>query len=110
MLHTHPAILPKPISQSNKLTHPANCTGGGTNFPRLKPPTTPADEEKWCKYIDCDRPIEDGVTFKPITGNAIFWRNLKGSEEVERGHRGTLHAGLPVTSGTKMGLNIFTVS
>jgi len=79
----------------------ANCTGGGTNFPRLKAPR----DEKWCEFIDCDRPFEDGVTFKPITGNAIFWRNLEGGGE---GHKSTLHAGLPVTSGTKMGLNIWT--
>jgi prolyl 4-hydroxylase len=79
----------------------ANCTGGGTNFPRLKPPT----DEKWCDFIDCDQPIDDGVSFKPITGNAIYWENL---DKNHIGHRKTLHAGLPVTSGSKMGLNIWT--
>lgn len=80
----------------------ANCTGGGTNFPRLK---VPMDDEKWCEFIDCDRPYEDGVTFKPITGNAIYWRNL---DQDGRGLPSTLHAGLPVTSGRKMGMNIWT--
>jgi len=79
----------------------ANCTGGGTNFPRLKPPT----EEFWCEFIDCDQPFDAGVTFKPILGNAVYWKNLDGSGV---GIKDTLHAGLPVTRGTKMGMNIWT--
>ena len=79
----------------------ANCTGGGTNFPLLRAP----EDEKWCDFIDCDQPYDAGVAFKPITGNAIFWRNLHPDG---RGHKKTLHAGLPVTSGMKTGLNIFT--
>ena len=50
----------------------ANCTGGGTNFARLTPP----DDESWCEFIDCDRPFDEGVTFKPILGNAIYWENF----------------------------------
>jgi prolyl 4-hydroxylase len=79
----------------------ANCTGGGTNFPRLEAPR----DEKWCEFIDCDEPWDAGVTFKPITGNAVFWKNLKKDGQ---GHQKTLHAGLPVTSGMKTGLNIWT--
>jgi prolyl 4-hydroxylase len=79
----------------------ANCTGGGTNFPRLKAP----EDEKWCEFIDCDEPYDAGITFKPITGNAIFWKNLHPDGQ---GHKATLHAGLPVTSGMKTGLNIWT--
>ncbi|EXJ73578.1 uncharacterized protein A1O5_03339 [Cladophialophora psammophila CBS 110553] len=81
----------------------ANCTGGGTNFPRLKPP--PEEEEWWCEFVDCDRPIDDGVTFKPIQGNAVYWDNL-GADG--KGNLQTLHAGMPVTSGNKMGLNMWT--
>ncbi|OAL34854.1 hypothetical protein AYO20_05814 [Fonsecaea nubica] len=81
----------------------ANCTGGGTNFPRLKPP--PEEEEWWCQFVDCDRPIDDGVTFKPIQGNAVYWDNLSGDG---KGNPQTLHAGMPVTSGNKMGLNMWT--
>jgi prolyl 4-hydroxylase len=79
----------------------SNCTGGGTNFPRLRAPS----DEKLCDWIDCDRPFEDGITFKPVLGNAIFWKNLKKDGN---GHPLTLHAGLPVTSGWKTGLNIWT--
>lgn len=79
----------------------ANCTGGGTNFARLTAP----DNEKWCEFIDCDRPLDEGVTFKPIMGNAIYWENLHDDES---GHELTLHAGMPVTTGNKMGMNMWT--
>ena len=79
----------------------ANCTGGGTNFPGLDAP----NDDKWCEFIDCDEPYEAGVTFKPMLGNVIFWVNYKADGT---GHPKTLHAGLPVTSGTKIGLNIWT--
>lgn len=78
-----------------------NCTGGGTNFPRLQVPT----DDKWCAFIDCDEPYVNGVTFKPIAGNAIFWENLHPNGS---GHEDTWHAGLPVTSGSKTGLNIWS--
>ena len=80
----------------------ANCTGGGTNFPRLIPP----EDEKWCEFIDCDRPVDDGITFLPIMGNAVYWENINMQTGV--GHPKTLHAGMPVTSGNKMGLNMWT--
>jgi prolyl 4-hydroxylase len=85
----------------------ANCTGGGTNFPRLnlKALEGTEEEEKLCQWIDCDVPYDDGVTFKPVVGNAIFWKNLG---EDGKGNLKTLHAGLPVTSGMKTGLNIWT--
>jgi prolyl 4-hydroxylase len=79
----------------------ANCTGGGTNFPRLTPP----EDEAWCEFIDCDRPLDEGVTFKPILGNAVYWDNL-GADGV--GYVKTLHSGMPVTSGNKMGMNMWT--
>jgi prolyl 4-hydroxylase len=79
----------------------ANCTGGGTNFARLTPP----DDEMWCEFIDCDRPLDEGVTFKPILGNAVYWENLHVNDA---GHLLTLHAGMPVTSGNKMGMNMWT--
>jgi prolyl 4-hydroxylase len=78
-------------------------TGGGTNFPMLNAPT----DERWCErgYVDCDEEWEKGLTFRPVEGNAVFWRNLL---ENGRGDERTLHAGLPVTSGGKIGMNIWT--
>lgn len=76
-------------------------TGGGTNFPLL---TAPRDE-RWCQFIDCYEPWESGITFRPIPGNGIFWMNL---DKDGIGSRATLHAGLPPTSGTKLGMNIWT--
>lgn len=87
-----------------------NVTGGGTNFPMLEVPnggTGGGGESEWCRFIDCDEPWENGVTFKPIEGNAVYWENMHvdGSGQ---GDQRTLHAGLPVTSGEKIGMNIWT--
>ncbi|KAI0512914.1 2OG-Fe(II) oxygenase superfamily protein [Xylaria bambusicola] len=78
-----------------------NITGGGTNFPMVKAP----HHARWCDFIDCDEPWENGVTFRPIVGNAVFWSNLLDDGT---GDQRTLHAGLPVTSGSKIGMNIWT--
>lgn len=79
----------------------ANLTGGGTNFPLLDVPV----DERWCEFIDCDEPWENGVTFLPIEGNVVYWENLDADG---RGDPRTLHAGLPVMSGWKIGMNIWT--
>lgn len=115
----------------------ANCTGGGTGFPRLRRPPS----SRWCRFVECagdgdrddptiaaaaaadagggegagwgggwewgwgrQRPGE-GVVFKPLRGNAVYWENLRadGSGYVE-----TWHAGLPVETGVKIGLNIWS--
>lgn len=80
----------------------------------------PVDERKrrkWCRFIECDDDDDDegegggkkgaveGVTFKPIKGNAIFWENLRPDGT---GYPETWHAALPVTSGRKVGLNIWS--
>ncbi|KAH6671019.1 hypothetical protein B0J14DRAFT_484488 [Halenospora varia] len=78
-----------------------NVTGGGTNFPVLDAPK----DERWCEFVDCDEPYENGVTFRPVPGNAVFWQNLR---EDGNGDQATLHAGLPVTGGKKLGMNIWT--
>lgn len=80
----------------------ANCTGGGTNFPRLRMP----EERKWCEFLECGTGEDhEGVTFKPIKGNAIFWENVRSDGT---GYKECWHAGLPVRSGTKIGLNIWS--
>jgi prolyl 4-hydroxylase len=45
-----------------------------------------------------------GVKFKPIRGNAVFWVNL---DKDGKGDRRTVHAGLPIGEGEKIGLNIW---
>lgn len=84
----------------------ADCQGGGTKFPRLQRP----EGKSWCDYIDCSDDHEldgedPGVIFNPKQGTAVFWENfhLDGT-----GYEETWHAGLPVTSGVKIGLNIWS--
>jgi prolyl 4-hydroxylase len=79
----------------------SNVTGGGTNFPKLDAPR----DERWCQFVDCDESLDRGVTFRPVVGNAVFWLNLG---EDGRGDERVLHAGLPITSGEKLGMNIWT--
>jgi prolyl 4-hydroxylase len=84
----------------------ANCTGGGTHFPRLQKPAG----EEWCKFIECNGEYEDeglkaGVIFKPVKGNAVYWENMRADGS---GYAESWHAGLPVTGGEKIGLNIWS--
>ena len=69
----------------------AHCEGGGTEFPRIKTPET--RRGRWCDFLECgDREEVErshkeenmGVTFKPITGNAVFWENIRSDG---RGYR-----------------------
>ncbi|KAJ4300992.1 hypothetical protein N0V90_003081 [Kalmusia sp. IMI 367209] len=92
------------------------CEGGGTRFPRLERPVG----QLWCKFIECgeekrvggeegddidEEGESKGVTFKPIKGNAVYWENMKPDGT---GYEESWHAGLPVVSGTKIGLNIWS--
>ncbi|TVY48885.1 Prolyl 4-hydroxylase [Lachnellula occidentalis] len=91
----------------------ADCEGGGTEFPRMPMPNV--SKGRWCEFLECEKNGADGgggssnggagVTFKPIKGNAVFWENL-GADG--RGYEQTFHAGLPVLSGEKVGLNIWS--
>ncbi|KAH7072933.1 hypothetical protein BKA63DRAFT_473262 [Paraphoma chrysanthemicola] len=91
----------------------ANCTGGGTHFPRLQHPSPESDKHQWCRFIECganadetaDPKLSDGITFKPIAGNAVYWENMRPDGS---GYPESWHAGLPVKSGTKIGLNIWS--
>lgn len=76
-----------------------NCTGGGTNFPRLKW----SGDRRWCNVIDCDNEYP-GVTFQPTAGSAVFWENMHPNGSF---HRGVAHASLPILSGEKIGLNLW---
>lgn len=77
-----------------------DLVGGGTQFPLLEAPRG----EQWCEYVDCDRGWEEGVTFRAIKRNAVFWRNIEGG----KGDGRTLHAGMPVQRGKKVGMNVWT--
>ena len=79
-----------------------DCVGGGTHFPRLPMP----QEQKWCDFVECDgNGGTEGVTFKPLKGSAVFWTNFDAEG---RGYKETIHAGMPVVSGQKIGLNIWS--
>jgi prolyl 4-hydroxylase len=91
------------------------CTGGGTHFPYLTMPpgaavgagTAESEAGGWCRILDCEAAANGvgGVTFLPVPGNAIYWDNVRRDGS---GYMETLHAGMPVTSGTKIGLNIWS--
>ncbi|KAK1570071.1 uncharacterized protein LY79DRAFT_594541 [Colletotrichum navitas] len=72
----------------------------GTMFPRIKINWTNQDGT-WCDYVDCD---SETLTIKPKPGNAIFWRNRRDDNSI---HPNSLHAGLPLHKGTKLGINIW---
>ncbi|KKY17641.1 putative 2og-fe oxygenase family protein [Phaeomoniella chlamydospora] len=100
--------------------------GGGTNFPLIdfdpknldprtvdslnrlisngdiivKPPK-PADTPE--SQSASEGPLS-GLTFNPKAGSAVFWVNLHPSG---LGDDRTLHAGLPVTKGEKVGMNLW---
>lgn len=77
-----------------------NCTGGGTHFPMIPRWENPA----LCAFLDCHT-TENGTVFKPLAGNALFWENVAPDGGV---YEETVHAGLSVLSGTKIGLNIWS--
>jgi prolyl 4-hydroxylase len=76
------------------------CTGGGTHFPRLRKPSG----AEWCRFVECGGEEREGVVFKPVKGNAVYWENFRPDGQ---GYEESWHAGLPVLSGEKIGLNIW---
>jgi len=77
-----------------------NCTDCGTHFPQLEvpPPLGKRDDSKYYAHPD------GGLVFPPIKGNAVFWMNLFSNGT---GDKRTLHAGLPLEEGSKIGMNIW---
>lgn len=81
----------------------APSDGGGTIFPRLEVDVDTSDK---CDMINCDSRA-NGTTFTPVVGNGLFWMNLHGDRRL---HHDTWHAGLPVISGVKTIVNIWSWS
>ena len=78
-----------------------SCENCGTNYPRLLVDWS-TESKSWCAFFDCD---SETLTTIPVPGSALYWRNVHSNGT---GDRRTLHAGLPVASGYKAGINIWT--
>ncbi|KAL1860560.1 hypothetical protein VTK73DRAFT_7287 [Phialemonium thermophilum] len=92
---------PRPSNRlASVFAYLADCERGETYFPYLPPVTEAADGSKFA-LADGDT----GLLVRPRKGNAIFWNNLHANGT---GDDRTYHAGLPVESGTKIGLNIWS--
>ncbi|PYI05628.1 hypothetical protein BO78DRAFT_419383 [Aspergillus sclerotiicarbonarius CBS 121057] len=78
-----------------------DCTGGETYFPELVGVGSKADGDKFSRTE-----TGKGLLVKPKRGNAVLWNNLfmngTGDERLS-------HASLPVKSGRKIGMNLFSV-
>ena len=64
--------------------------------------------EEWCDALKCHNDEGKEIPWlevKPKVGRAIFWYNIDAAGNMDIN---TLHAGAKVTSGTKVGLNIWT--
>jgi prolyl 4-hydroxylase len=84
------------------VTIDADCENCGTQFPRLSVDWSTKDQ-RWCQFVECED--REKLTVKAIPGSAVFWRNL---HEDGWGNPKTLHAGLPVPNGRKVGVNIWS--
>jgi prolyl 4-hydroxylase len=76
------------------------CTGGETYFPNIKGVSAKSDGEKFARTES-----GQGLLVKPKRGNAVFWNNLHMNGT---GDTRLAHAGMPVHSGVKIGLNMFS--
>lgn len=72
------------------------CEGGETWFPNVTVAEGIVEEGV--------RNMGGGISVSPKAGSGLFWVNLK---EDGTGDRRTLHAGLPVGEGMKVGMNIW---
>lgn len=76
------------------------CVGGETYFPEVRGVSSSADGKKFSRT---DTGM--GLLVKPKRGNAVFWNNMLPNGT---GDPRVLHAALPVKSGVKIGMNIFS--
>jgi prolyl 4-hydroxylase len=77
--------------------------GGETFFPQIPPPDRTGFNSSLIESKD-NALGAPALAVKPFTGSAIFWISLKpdGSPDPK-----TLHEGLPVRKGDKIGMNIW---
>lgn len=76
------------------------CEGGETFFPDITGVSETADEDKFSMVDD-----GEGLLVRAKRGNGVFWNNLHANGS---GDTRVTHAGLPVQSGTKIALNIWS--
>ncbi|KAF4334292.1 2OG-Fe(II) oxygenase family Oxidoreductase [Fusarium beomiforme] len=77
-----------------------SCTGGETYFPEVQGVSNVADGDKFSRTES-----GKGLLVRPKRGNAVFWNNLLPNGT---GDPRVAHAGLPVHSGRKIGINLFS--
>jgi prolyl 4-hydroxylase len=76
------------------------CSGGETYFPKVTGVSASTDEDKFSRTDE-----GTGLLIKPKRGNAVFWKNLHMNGS---GDERLAHAGMPVESGVKFGLNVWS--
>lgn len=90
-----------------------SCTGGETYFPEVEPVAPQDGAGAGAGAAEGGREREGrpwrrhekgGLAFRPVRGNALFWVNLHANGT---GDRRTVHAGLPLGSGSKTAMNIW---
>ncbi|KAI1328868.1 2OG-Fe(II) oxygenase family oxidoreductase [Xylariaceae sp. FL0255] len=77
-----------------------DCEHGETYFPHLPSVQESADGRKFALAEG-----DTGLLVRPRRGNAVFWNNLHPNGT---GDERTAHASVPIESGTKIGLNIWS--
>ena len=80
------------LASSSGAGHDTNSNANTSGMPKMASSKTLED-------------LTQGVIFKPIPGNAVYWENMR---EDGSGYAESWHAGLPVTRGEKIGLNIWS--
>ncbi|KAI0154555.1 hypothetical protein GGR57DRAFT_105596 [Xylariaceae sp. FL1272] len=79
--------------------------GGETYFPRIPPPRTDVGLPSNSAVVSINN--SSGVpslAVKPISRSAVFWVGMTPDDTIDMN---TIHKGLPVTKGEKIGMNIW---
>lgn len=76
-----------------------DCVGGETYFPQVASVGPTADGTKFSRSAD-----GEGLLVRPRRGNGVFWNTARMNGT---GDERMYHAGLPVESGVKTGMNLF---